>query len=444
MITTWSAIGWSMIHFGWIGFVLAALTALLCRGLGRNHPEARCAILTAGLAAMAATPVWLFVTLVGRETASPIVIGSIALGEAAAGAWSSVVSLLPAIWIAGTILMSTSMIRGLVATRELRAACVEAEPRLAALFARLRRELGAPSSTRIAIAPIAAPMALGLLRPVVLLPASLTTGLSARELEWVLIHELSHVRRLDNHVQLFQRAVEAFLFFHPAVWWISGRIRDERELCCDRAALARGGRPCEYVRTLLSFTDRGDQPGPVAASGMAHDRPLTRRVRRLLGDDDRRGRPMRHAVAVAVGLLIVAQSAAFSSFSADRVVGALCPAYPWSGEPASGAVHAPTSKVCAECHRGEGDGGWDSIRSTHASIGAHLDVTGQDCSACHVPPAPAPLDFHAPLRHDLLGQRCSDCHASATGRSLWDLPSTCPADRDPTRSADGSCATCHR
>ncbi len=70
----------------------------------------------------------------------------------------------------------------------------------------------------------------------VLLPAALLTGMPAELLEAVIAHELAHIRRLDLWVNLGQRVVETLLFYHPAVWWLSARVRREREVCCDEAA----------------------------------------------------------------------------------------------------------------------------------------------------------------------------------------------------------------
>jgi beta-lactamase regulating signal transducer with metallopeptidase domain len=77
------------------------------------------------------------------------------------------------------------------------------------------------------------PMVIGWLRPVILLPASSVVGLAPSQLEAILAHELAHIRRHDYLVNLFQAWVESLMFYHPAVWWISRCIREERENCCD-------------------------------------------------------------------------------------------------------------------------------------------------------------------------------------------------------------------
>lgn len=87
-------------------------------------------------------------------------------------------------------------------------------------------------------ARVAEAVAIGLLRPMVLVPAAWVTELPPDMLEAVLAHELAHLRRFDLWVNLFQGIVETLLFYHPAVWWLSRRLRTERELCCDEIAVA--------------------------------------------------------------------------------------------------------------------------------------------------------------------------------------------------------------
>src|SRR5262249_1943472 len=138
----------------------------------------------------------------------------------------------------------------------------------------------------------------------------------AQELEAVLAHELAHIRRFDYIANLVQSAIEALMFYHPAVWWISKRIRAERENCCDDVAIEACGNRVVYARALTALEEmRGCYPqfAMAAASG-----PLLSRVRRLLGKDDHRRRPLpvwmalatvlAAALAIMSGLRLRAQS----------------------------------------------------------------------------------------------------------------------------------------
>ncbi len=94
------------------------------------------------------------------------------------------------------------------------------------------------------------PMAIGWLKPVVLLPAGMITGLNPAQLEMLILHELAHIRRHDYLVNFLQTLIEILFFFHPAVRWISKQVRNEREYCSDDIAVYHCGDPIAYAHTL--------------------------------------------------------------------------------------------------------------------------------------------------------------------------------------------------
>lgn len=100
-------------------------------------------------------------------------------------------------------------------------------------------------STRVTV-----PMVVGWLKPVVLLPMSVLVGLSPSQVTAILAHELAHIRRHDYLINFFQVLVEMVLFYHPAVWWVSRRIRAEREFCCDDMVVSVCGDVANYARAL--------------------------------------------------------------------------------------------------------------------------------------------------------------------------------------------------
>jgi bla regulator protein blaR1 len=152
---------------------------------------------------------------------------------------------------------------------------------LEATLARLREALRISTPVRLfQSALVQVPTALGWLRPVVLVPAGALVGLTASQLELVLAHELAHIRRRDYLVNLLQTAVETLLFYHPAVWWVSGRMRIEREHCCDDLAVAACGNPVGYARALADLERLGTR-GPILAMA-ASGGSLFDRVARLV------------------------------------------------------------------------------------------------------------------------------------------------------------------
>ena len=121
----------------------------------------------------------------------------------------------------------------------------------------------------------------------ILLPVAAFAGLSPSQVEAILAHELAHIRRHDFLVNLLQTFAETVLFYHPAVWWLSARIRTEREHCCDDVALSVCGDAVSYAEALVELESWRTVHSRLAIA--ATGGTLMTRVRRLLGApaDDR-------------------------------------------------------------------------------------------------------------------------------------------------------------
>jgi ankyrin repeat protein/beta-lactamase regulating signal transducer with metallopeptidase domain len=160
------------------------------------------------------------------------------------------------------------------------------EPDVLSALGRQATRLGLAVTPAVAVcADLAVPCVVGILRPVLLLPPDLALVLTPRQLSWVLAHELAHIRRYDYLVNFLQSIVEAILFFHPAVWFVSSCIRREREYCCDELAVEQQTHRVEYARTLLMMAERL-LPQPVSPALAVHaldDRSEgVRRIARLV------------------------------------------------------------------------------------------------------------------------------------------------------------------
>ncbi|MGH9241345.1 MAG: M56 family metallopeptidase [Vicinamibacterales bacterium] len=92
----------------------------------------------------------------------------------------------------------------------------------------------------------------GLMQPVVLIPAGIADHLAPAELAAVLVHESCHARRRDNLMAAAHSIVEAIFWFHPLVWWLGRRLREERERACDEAVIGRGVNSETYAQAILS------------------------------------------------------------------------------------------------------------------------------------------------------------------------------------------------
>lgn len=141
-------------------------------------------------------------------------------------------------------------------------------------------------------ADISVPVVLGVIRPLILLPTSAATGLSVDQLVAVIAHELAHIRRYDLVVNVLQRVVEALLFFHPAVWWISRRVSIEREQACDHFVLSAGFARNQYADALVRMAEvssalrnpRTAIPATALAADGSSSTEFKRRILKVLGE----------------------------------------------------------------------------------------------------------------------------------------------------------------
>ena len=231
---------------------------------------------------------------------------------------------LVAAWALGASLCTARMLRDYLRLRRLQSSAAgSALPGVWQVrFDFLARRMRVSATARVVdSAALAAPAVIGWLKPVVLIPARALTGLSGAELELVLAHELAHIARADYAINLLQSALEALLFYHPAVWWVSQGIRTEREFCCDDAALARSSDGVVYARALATLEGwRNVQP----ALGLSTlGGPLMIRIQRLIGIRPS-ARPVRGPLSALGALLVLGCASAMAhdpaeTSSADRV-----------------------------------------------------------------------------------------------------------------------------
>jgi beta-lactamase regulating signal transducer with metallopeptidase domain/protocatechuate 3,4-dioxygenase beta subunit len=304
------AIGWALLQSLWQGALVGVLTALALVALRRSTAGWRYGVACAGLLALALAPIVTAAEHADRlRTFPPQAVADEAsasrqVGQPLAGAlrpaesgrpsattgpwwsqprleaWSAGLVLA---WLAGVFALFARLLGGWIVAERLRRA--PAVPLPGTWHSRVRAlacTLGVERPVRIVTSRVSdVPMVIGWLRPVILLPCAALAGLSPTQLEAVIAHELAHIRRHDYLVNLLQTTVETLLFYHPVMWWLSRRIRLEREHCCDDVAVQVCGDRVTYARALA---DLEEMRSAVPALGMAATGgPLVGRVRRLLG-----------------------------------------------------------------------------------------------------------------------------------------------------------------
>ena len=233
------------------------------------------------------------------------------------------------VWLIGVAVSLVRLGRSHVAARRLVRSAAAVENRsLEALLDGVARTLRVVTRATLRVSDRAAtPLVYGFWSPVILLPASLATGATPETLRVVLAHELWHLRRGDLWQTVVQRLVEAALFYHPAVWWLSRLAEREREAACDAAAARVVGHGAPVATALLDVASLGATT-PAAAMSIGGG-SLGERVQRLLRPGDQPRVRVAWGGLLALSLLGVAallSLTAGTGLVAREVVVAMTPA----------------------------------------------------------------------------------------------------------------------
>ncbi len=417
---TVQVMGWALLHFLWQGALLGVLTAGALALLRRSAADVRYVVATIALSLMLTLPMVTALQLwrgqqaadgSGRQTPAACCDGAVAAAPstpAVPEAVDSAAPLAPApaflsgriqrpnveswlpifvlVWLCGVAILTLRLLSGWLWVQRMKShAAAPAGEGWQRIGERLSRRLHITRRVRLLESKLVdVPTVIGWMKPVVLLPASALAGLAPEQLEAILAHELAHIRRHDYLVNLLQTLVETMLFYHPAVWWLSRRIRIERENCCDDLAVSLCGDPYTYARALADLEElRGTSRLVLAANGGS----LVMRVRRLLGAPTHAGRApgwLAGSATVLVMLGIAAGAAGTDAFQASTASPATPPvaAAPSSQPPASAAVVTPATAAA-------GPATATSSLEAVAALQARAAAALQDSAA--VPPRVHPM-----------------------------------------------------
>jgi beta-lactamase regulating signal transducer with metallopeptidase domain len=347
-----NALAWALLDFVWQGALVGCAAAIVLALMGRTRPQARYAVACAALLLCAALPLAGMLARLGGMEAMAAVSGAlprpgapdVALdagpGQGVAASAIGMIGAVPGVqgwrdgvqlrvqaqlqprlplvilcWAGGAALLALRLVLGLAwVRRRSRPGAWRPDPALQAVLDRMAVRLGIGRRVMLglvddAAAALGGPVTAGWWRPVVLVPAALATGMAPQLLEALLAHELAHVRRHDYLVNLLQSAIEILLFYHPAVWWLSHRIRVERELVADDLAASLLGEP-RRLALALSELDLFQLSTPQLAQA-AHGGHLMSRIKQLIRPQSEPG-SRQAGWKLALPVLVLALSAAFS------------------------------------------------------------------------------------------------------------------------------------
>jgi beta-lactamase regulating signal transducer with metallopeptidase domain len=250
----------TLFHFLWQGLAIALALVAFVELRKVRQAAARYACSLAALFAMTVAPVATLAGLVLEQQValppephfsnlSPAILS---FGNIAEADWLAVAQPYCLIgWLGGVVLFGSRLLTGAIGVARLRRSCLPLPPKLTKLVEQLGRRMQMEALSLVFLSrQTAEAMAVGLVRPLVLIPAAWATEMPLDMLEAVIAHELAHLQRRDLWINLLQRIEETLFFYHPAVWWLSRRLQVERELCADELAVAATGKRLEYAKAL--------------------------------------------------------------------------------------------------------------------------------------------------------------------------------------------------
>jgi beta-lactamase regulating signal transducer with metallopeptidase domain len=280
------AVGLALIHFSWQGFLLGSLLSLILIAMRERSPNARYAVCLSTMLLMLLAPIVTTAVIVSaiphplhRATDSVLLLQERTLGTG----W--IVPLLPwltGFWALGTSFLQLRLIVDWMRARRIQRVGVRFLPEewLRELH-ELRARLGICKAVRILESSlVSVPSVIGWSRPLILIPAGILSTLTPPQLRAVIAHELAHIRRHDYVVNLLQNVFESILFFHPMTWWVSERLRAEREYCCDDVAVSTCGSLVNYAQALSSLEEFRGREGRGALASTGGN--LMQRISRML------------------------------------------------------------------------------------------------------------------------------------------------------------------
>jgi GWxTD domain-containing protein len=307
------AIAMTLLHSLWQSGLVATVLAVSLHFI--HSSRARYAAACIALTALVAASIGTFIVLAPmpavpaalQPTAHSVFAPLVPAGDAATTPtrWTlrEALPLITPLWLFGFVLFNLRQVGSWAAARRMRQRGVCLAPdvwqqRLDVLRTRLKL-LKSVLLLESCMAQV--PVVIGHFRPAILVPIGFLTAVPPEQIEFLLLHELSHVRRADYLINIFQGMAENVMFYNPFVWWASGLIRIEREHCCDDVVIQTTSRADVYAATLIALEENRSRPAhfAIAATGGT----LMKRIRRVLGQPEQVASPL---VPVIGALIMVA------------------------------------------------------------------------------------------------------------------------------------------
>ena len=336
------AIGWTIFHSLWQGAVISILLAGVLLMTGKKSAQLRYKLTVTALFFMFGISVITFAQIYGSNTtrnletveaASVSTINSNVSEQIDTTTFNSEnnftgllksyfaqhLPLIVAIWFFGFLVFSFRFVGGVLYVQRLRHNGINhVDDSWLYKLKELSGKFGLNKLVSISESgKVKAPITIGYLKPLILLPIGMISGLPKEQVEAIIIHELAHIKRYDFLINLFQTFIETIFFYHPAVWWISSTIKNERENCCDDLTLKLCGGSLIYFKALYNLQQICSDENEIALAAIGKKNQLFRRINRMNSNNRITSYGVKFA-AFAVLLIVIAAASVYSTSSAKE------------------------------------------------------------------------------------------------------------------------------
>lgn len=327
-----SAIGWTLLHSLWQASIIFLLVMIVLRFIPAVQSSLRYMVASASLLLLSAITVATFIQQAGTFTnadipATPIYLHTVyfpparvedhALGFPVMSWLEQNMAWIVLLWAIGFLVFALRWAMGLYHSYRIRSDAQMLGGEWFDYVQRTARALNIRQPVNIAESvAIAAPLVLGYIKPLILIPAGMIGGLSTQQLETIFLHELAHIRRNDYLMNFFQTIIECIFFFNPFVRMISNTVRREREYCCDDIVVAMHGNHSAYAHALVRLAEARLAAPAFALSLTGDKNQLLARIKRIM-ERSAKNSTLNSRLLIPV-LLVAGALASISWMSADR------------------------------------------------------------------------------------------------------------------------------
>ena len=316
------ALGWSFFHSIWQAILVAVLVLLIVSLKPNLNSVSKYRLFTGGLVVFlffnVATFIYYLNGIQMPEESALISYGSWArvsgqmqeaqLMQQLLQGFQENISTIVLLWGIGFMLFSLRIFGGLIYIKSIKDQATEwTQSHLSDKLVLFKSKLALTKPVKILLSKaIQVPMTVGFLKPVILFPVALINQISTEELEAILAHELAHIKRYDFLINLLISFIESIYYYHPAVWWMSNQIKQERENCCDDMAMQLCEDKLSYAKSLMKAQEFQINSVPILAIGFSkNNQRLLDRIKRILEVPNQKSKLMEKIAASTLFLLLI-------------------------------------------------------------------------------------------------------------------------------------------